>query len=58
MFPINSLVIVHVSHADKNIELTNDSISFIFNFSCSDLSFYIIFILDKAATACPVLALF
>ena len=51
---VNHLCFSKSLHVYKNIELNNDSISF--NFSCSDLSFHIIFNLDKSAIACPILA--
>ena len=56
IFLYSSFVIVHISHAYKNIELTSDCMSRIFSFSFSVLSYHITFSLDRAAIVCPVIA--
>ena len=52
IFLCSSFVIIHVSHAYKNIELTSDCMSRIFSFSFSVLSYHIIFSPDRAAIVC------
>ena len=56
IFLCSSFVIVYVSHAYKNIEMTSDCMSRIFSFSFSVLSNHITFSIDRAVIIYPILA--